>query len=341
MPPSEASAPVLPEFSAGGANGRHVIVTGGAGFIGSHLTERLLEMGWRVVVIDDFSTGNITNLAAVKSHPGLSILSVKVSECAQLSELVAGAAFVFHLAAAVGVELILKEPLRAIHTNLRETEAILEAASRVGTPLLMTSTSEVYGKSRKSQLEETDDLIIGQPHLSRWAYSCSKLMDEFLVFAHAQTHLLPVTVVRLFNTAGPRQTGRFGMVMPRWVTAALKNEPLRVHGDGTQTRCFCHVADTVDALLQLQRLPQARGEIFNIGSDDEISMAVLAKRVVITLGSRSEIQLIPYSEAYPRGFEEMHRRRPCTAKLAALTGFHASRSLEKIIHDVAGWVRGI
>lgn len=320
--------------------GQHIVVTGGAGFIGSHLTERLLGHGWRVVVIDDFSTGTSANLAAVGNHPGLTILSTKVSECAQLHEVTTGAAFVFHLAAAVGVELILREPLRAIRTNLRETEAILEAASKTGTPLLLTSTSEVYGKSQKSCLEETDDLIIGQPHLSRWAYSCSKLMDEFLAFAHARTRNLPVTVVRLFNTAGPRQTGRFGMVMPRFVEAALRGEPLRVHGDGSQTRCFCHVADTIEALVRLQRVPGAQGQVVNVGSNEEITMVDLAQRVVITLGSKSEIQLIPYDVAYPPGFEEMHRRRPSLSMLEALTGFRPLRSLETIILDVAEAIRG-
>ena len=329
-----------PGSSAARNMDKHIVVTGGAGFIGSHLTERLLEGGWAVVVIDDFSTGNSENLAAVANYPGLSILPSKVSECARLTELVAGAEFVFHLAAAVGVELILKEPLQAIHTNLRETEAILEAASQAGTPLLLTSTSEVYGKSQKGYLEETDDLIIGQPHLSRWAYSCSKLMDEFLAFAHARTRNLPVTVVRLFNTAGPRQTGRFGMVMPRFVEAALRGEPLRVHGDGRQTRCFCHVADTVEVLVRLQRLPGARGQVVNIGSNEEITMVDLARRVVTTLGSKSEIQLIPYDAAYPPGFEEMHRRRPSLSVLGALTGFSPARSLEAIILDVAESIRG-
>ncbi len=332
-PASGDSAP------ADGPAGKHIIVTGGAGFIGSHLTERLLAGGWPVVVIDDFSTGSLGNLAAVAAHPGLTIIRSQVSACAQLGDLLAGAAYVFHLAAAVGVELILKEPLAAIHTNLRETEAILEAASRCGTPLLLTSTSEVYGKSPKPWLTETDDLIIGQPHLSRWAYSCSKLMDEFLAFAHAQTRSLPVTVVRLFNTAGPRQTGRYGMVLPRFVAAALADQPLQIFGDGTQTRCFCHVADTVEALMRLQSLPTARGQIVNIGGEEEISMLALAERVVTTVGSRSAVRLVPYQEAYPPGFEEMPRRRPSIAKLELLSGFRPARSLTTIIGDVADWLR--
>ena len=334
MAPNLAAA-----VTRGGDEPRSVIVTGGAGFIGSHLAERLLADGWSVVVIDDFSTGSPANLAAVAGHPNLTIVRAKVSECAQLCDLTARAAFVFHLAAAVGVELILKEPLAAIHTNLRETEAILEAASRCGTPLLLTSTSEVYGKSPKPWLTETDDLIIGQPHLSRWAYSCSKLMDEFLAFAHAQTRNLPVTVVRLFNTAGPRQTGRYGMVLPRFVAAALADQPLQIFGDGTQTRCFCHVADTVEALVRLQPLPAARGQIVNIGGSEEISMLALAQRVVTTLGSQSSVRLVPYREAYPPGFEEMPRRRPSIAKLAELSGFRPARSLLTIIGDVADWLR--
>ena len=312
-----------------------VLVTGGAGFIGSHLVERLLAAGWPVVVLDDFSTGSPANLVAVAKHPALTLIHSKLSEYPQLDGLVAKSAFVFHLAAAVGVDLVLANPLQAIQTNLHETEAVLDAASRSGTPLLLTSTSEVYGKSQKAQLDESDDLLIGPPHLSRWSYACSKLMDEFLALAHARVHRLPVTIVRLFNTVGPRQTGRHGMVLPRFVAAALAGEPLRVHGDGSQTRCFCHVRDTVEALLRLRDLPAARGEVFNIGSEAEIAILELATRVVQTLGSPSVIERIPYSAAYPPGFEEMQRRRPNLAKLAALTGFRPAHSLAEIIRDTA------
>ena len=313
-----------------------VVVTGGAGFIGSHLVERLLNDGWSVVVVDDFSTGDESNLTAVKGRPGLKVIRAKVSACPDLGNIVADASFVFHLAAAVGVELVLRDPLAAIQTNLHETEAILDVAARSKTPLLLASTSEVYGKSHKAQLKETDDLIIGPPHFSRWSYACSKLTDEFLALGHAHASGLPITIVRLFNTVGPRQTGRHGMVLPRFVAAALKNEPLRVYGDGSQTRCFCHVLDTVEALLRLQSQPSTRGEIFNIGSEDEISIRDLASRVIQTLGSRSGVELIPYSAAYPPGFEEMQRRRPSVAKLVAATGFRPRRSLGEIIGDIAG-----
>lgn len=316
------------------ARGR-VVVTGGAGFIGSHLVECLLGEGWPVVVVDDFSTGHESNLAAVKGHPGLQVIHAKVSRCPDLDNLVADASFVFHLAAAVGVELVLRDPLQAIRTNLHETESILDAAARSKTPLLLASTSEVYGKSQKAQLEETDDLIIGPPHFSRWSYACSKLTDEFLALGHARASGLPVTIVRLFNTVGPRQTGRHGMVFPRFVGAAVKNEPLRVYGDGSQTRCFCHVQDTVEALLRLKNQPAARGEIFNIGSEAEITIRDLAALVIQTLGSRSGIEFIPYSTAYPPGFEEMQRRRPSIAKLASATGFRPGRPLGQIIRDIA------
>lgn len=322
------------------ANTGMILVTGGAGFIGSHLVEALLGAGRAVVVVDDFSTGAEGNLAAVRGHPGLRVIRGKVSECAELGEMVRQAEGVYHLAAAVGVELVLANPLAAIRTNLHETEAVLEAAARWGTPVLLTSTSEVYGKSGKAQLEEGDDLIIGPPHLSRWSYACSKLMDEFLALAQARVSGLPVTIARLFNTVGPRQTGRHGMVLPRFVAAALKDEPLRVHGDGLQTRCFCHVGDTVEALTRLMAVPAARGEIFNVGSEEEITIAGLAEAVIRTLGSRSVIERVPYTQAYPAGFEEMQRRRPSVAKLRAAVGFAPGHSLERIIRDTAAAVGG-
>ncbi len=312
-----------------------VLVTGGAGFIGSHLTERLLADGASVVVIDDLSTGSLDNLRAVAGHPGLRVIESKVSGFAGLAELVAGCGFIFHLAAAVGVELVVNSPIRTIETNLRETEAVLAAAAPTGVPLLLASTSEVYGKSPKMVFSEEDDLLIGPPTLGRWSYACSKLMDEFLALAHMRERGLPVTIVRLFNTVGPRQTGRHGMVLPRFVDAAKAGRPLRVYDDGLQTRCFCHVADTVEALVRLRACDAARGEVVNVGHDEPVSIRELAARVIQTLGTGSVIEFVSYEQAYAAGFEDMRNRRPALEKLARLTGFRPERSLQQIIHQVA------
>lgn len=311
------------------------MVTGGAGFIGSHLVERLLADGQQVVVIDDCSTGTLDNLAAVRSHPRLQILVSKISACAELSGLLSRAQFIFHLAAAVGVDLVIKSPVRTLQTNLHETEVLLEAASRHQTPLLLVSTSEVYGKSEKEAFSEDDDLLIGPPHLGRWSYACSKLMDEFLAMAYAKERGLPVIITRLFNTVGPRQTGRYGMVLPRFVTAAKTGQPLRVYGDGTQTRCFCYVLDTVEALVRLQRCPVAQGQVFNVGSDEVISIRQLAERVIHVTGSKSTIELVPYQKAYAPGFEDMPRRRPVLAKLEAAIGFRPLTPLGEVIQLTA------
>ncbi len=233
----------------------HVLVTGGAGFIGSHLVERLLAEGCSVTVIDDCSTGSLENLRRVISNPRLKMIQSKVSDCSLLNQVVARSGFIYHLAAAVGVELVVHSPIRTIETNLHETEVILQAAGEHAVPLLLASTSEVYGKSQKPAFSEEDDLIIGPPHLGRWSYACSKLMDEFLALAYANEKGLPVIIARLFNTVGPRQTGRYGMVLPRFIAAAKAGSPLKVHGDGKQTRCFCYVRDTVEAFIRLQKCP--------------------------------------------------------------------------------------
>jgi len=314
---------------------KHILVTGGAGFIGSHLGERLLGEGKSVVVIDDVSTGNRENLRAVETHPRLRVIQSKISTCAELPELVAQAESIFHLAAAVGVELVVKSPIHVLETNLHETEVLLETAAPHHVPLLVASTSEVYGKSQKAAFSEEDDLLIGPPHQSRWSYACSKLMDEFLALAYAQERGLPVVIVRLFNTVGPRQTGRYGMVLPRFIAAARKGEPLRVFGDGQQSRCFCYVLDTVEALVRLQNLPAARGEVFNIGGTEEISILDLAKRVVETLGSKSQIEFVPYAEAYAPGFDDMRRRKPVVEKLERVTGFRPQTGLREIIERTA------
>ena len=313
-----------------------ILVTGGGGFIGSHLVERLLGDGHRVIVIDDFSTGSMANLKAVKNNPRLKIIRSKISECKNLPVLAARAEFIFHLAAVVGVELVVKSAMRVLESNFLETEALLHAAAKHGTPVLVASTSEVYGKSARAEFAEDDDLLIGPPTQSRWSYACSKLSDEFVSLACAREQNLPVIISRLFNTVGPRQTGRYGMVLPRFIEAAKGNKPLRVCGDGKQTRCFCLVTDVVEALVRLSHCQKARGEIFNIGGTEEISILDLAKRVVDTLGSKSQIELVPYEKAYAPGFDDMRRRKPRVEKLGRFVHFKPQTSLTEIIRRTAG-----
>jgi UDP-glucose 4-epimerase len=291
----------------------------------------LLRDGHAVTVIDDCSTGSVDNLKSVISHPDLRVLRTKVSECADLDTVVANSSFIFHLAAAVGVELVVHSPIRTIQTNLHETELILQAAGAKGVPVLLTSTSEVYGKSQKPAFSEEDDLLIGPPFLGRWSYACSKLMDEFLALAYAQEKGLPVVIARIFNTVGPRQTGRYGMVLPRFIAAAKAGLPLKVFGDGQQTRCFCYVADTVEALIRLQKSTEARGGVFNIGGSEEISIRDLAGLVVRVMQSKSPIESVPYSEAYAAGFQDMQRRKPIVEKLFRAVGFKPETPLERIV----------
>src|SRR5882757_116292 len=319
------------------ANGNSTLtlVTGGAGFIGSHLVERLLADGKPVVVIDDCSTGNLENLKPVATHPELRIIRSKVSACRELADVVNGAESIYHLAAAVGVELVVNSPIRVLETNLHETEVILAAAAVESVPFLLTSTSEVYGKSQKPAFTEEDDLLIGPPHRGRWSYACSKLMDEFLALAYAKERKLPVVIARLFNTVGPRQTGQYGMVLPRFIAAARDGRPLKVFGDGQQSRCFCYVNDTVEALVRLQNCEAGRGQVFNVGGTEEITIQGLATMVIECLGSKSVIEHIPYSEAYEPGFDDMRRRKPVVEKLARTIGFSPSTPLRKIIELTA------
>ena len=332
-----------------------ILVTGGAGFIGSHLVERLLADGKSVVVIDDLSTGSLKNLRAARTNPRLRIVQSRISDCAELPELAAKAEFIFHLAATVGVELVVKSALHVLETSFNETQILLQAATQNRTPLLLASTSEVYGKSAKPEFSEDDDLLIGPPNQSRWSYASAKLTDEFLALACAREKNLPVIIARLFNTVGPRQTGRYGMVLPRFIASAKRNKPLKVFGDGNQSRCFCLVTDVVEALVRLQKAAQESrlrtqnaggtpalpgqsvfGEIFNIGGTDEISILELAKLVAKALRSKSKIELVPYDQAYAPGFDDMRRRKPCVQKLERFVKFKPQTPLREIIRLTAG-----
>ncbi|HLZ28951.1 MAG TPA: NAD-dependent epimerase/dehydratase family protein [Chloroflexota bacterium] len=320
---------------------RRVLVTGGAGFIGSHLAERLLERGEHVTVLDDFSTGRRANLAAVDGHPNLELIEGSVLDGALVARLVGEVDVVYHLAAAVGVDWVLRHPLRSLETNILGTENVLRACAAIegGRRVLIASTSEVYGKNDKDALTEDDDRVLGSARLSRWFYASAKAIDEAFALAYWHECRLPVTVVRLFNTVGPRQTGRYGMVVPRFVRWALRGEPLRVFGDGQQTRCFTNVHDVVRALIALTETPAAAGEIFNIGKPDEIRIVDLAKRVIELTESASELKLMPYDaeEAYGEraaGYEDMRRRVPDASKLFAFTGFRPAIGLEQTLREV-------
>ncbi len=316
------------------------LIIGGAGFIGSHLADELVARRHRVHVLDDLSTGSIDNIRHLKSDPRFSYTIDDCMKAPLVAELIDEADVVYHLAAAVGVELVVDSPVRTIETNVGTTEVVLAQACKKRKPVLVASTSEVYGKSMDLPFREDGDLVIGPSTAGRWSYACSKAIDEFLALAYWKERRLPVVVPRLFNTVGPRQVGRYGMVVPNLVSQALAGDPLTVFGDGSQTRCFCHVEDTVRALVDLMLLGDAAyGEIFNIGSQHEISVLSLAKRVVELTGSSSEIQIIPYSVAYEPGFEDMRRRRPDISKIARAVGWRPERTLDAIVHDVASFQR--
>ncbi|MEV0346413.1 GDP-mannose 4,6-dehydratase [Nonomuraea sp. NPDC050680] len=315
------------------------LITGGAGFIGSHLTDALLARGDSVVVVDNLSTGRTENLALAAGHPHLKFIQGSVLDELMVDELVHECDVVLHLAAAVGVKLIVEQPLRCLTTNIRGSEVVIEAAHRYRRKILITSTSEIYGKNSSGPLREDADRILGSPSVVRWAYSTAKAVDEILANAYHQERGLPTIVVRLFNTVGPRQSPAYGMVIPRLVHQALSGAPLTVFGDGSQTRCFAHVADVVDALLRLLDLEAAVGQTFNIGSADEVSILDLAKRVIEHTGSTSGIDLIPYHEAYQQGFEDMTRRVPDTTRIRELTGWAPRHILDEILTEVVKQVR--
>ncbi|OSP55078.1 NAD-dependent epimerase/dehydratase family protein [Pseudoruegeria sp. SK021] len=310
------------------------LITGGAGFIGSHLAERLIYDGHAVTVLDDLSTGKRSNLDAIASATEFQFIEGSVLDADLVEQLVQRAEVVFHLAAAVGVKLIMEEPSKSLRTNITGTENVLNAALPGKTLTLVASTSEVYGKAAKFPFNEDDDLILGATRNHRWSYACAKMLDEFLALAHARDSSLPVIILRFFNTTGPRQTGRYGMVVPRFVQSALDGEPLTVHGTGEQTRCFGHVFDVVEALVRLMSTPEAHGKVFNIGNDQEISIRALADYIISETQSSSNIQIIPYQDVYPDGFEDMMRRVPDISKLEQTIGFRPRRTLKHIVADL-------
>jgi len=312
----------------------HYLITGGAGFIGCHLAERLLSVGHSVTVIDDLCTGSNQNIERLKVRRGFNYIIESIFNRNLLAELIDDADAVFHLAASVGVRLIVESPVRTIENNVKGTEVVLEFANKKQKKVLITSTSEVYGKSTKLPFTEEDDLVMGGTQKGRWSYACSKAIDEFLALAYWKEKGLPVVIARLFNTVGPRQTGRYGMVLPSFVRAALGGKPLTVFGDGTQSRCFCHVKDTVGTLAKLIEHPGAVGEIFNVGSEEEISISELAQLVKSMTRSSSPIQYIPYDQAYEAGFEDMQRRVPDTGKVKTLVGFRTTYDTRQIVQSV-------
>jgi UDP-glucose 4-epimerase len=315
------------------------LITGGAGFIGSHLADALIAAGHHVSIIDDLSTGAMCNIGQLRHHERFSYTIGSMLNPPLLAELVDEADAVFHLAAAVGVKLIVESPVRTIETNVRCTELVLAIATKKKKKVLITSTSEVYGKSTAIPFREDGDLVMGATTRGRWSYACSKAIDEFLAIAHWREKQLPTVVVRLFNTVGPRQIGQYGMVIPRFITQALAGDPITVYGDGHQSRCFTHVADTVRALIALMEDDRAVGNVFNVGNDEEISMLALAKRVCELTNSASPIRFVPFAEAYEESFEDMPRRVPSTEKIEQLIGWRSEFNLTHTLESMIDFAR--
>ncbi len=315
------------------------LITGGAGFIGSHLSEVLLGGGHEVLIVDDLSTGSIDNIAYLKGRPGFEYFIDSVNNEPLLAELIDRSDVVFHFAAAVGVKLIVEQPVHTIETNVHGTEVVLKHANKKKKLVVIASTSEVYGKSEDVPFREDADLVMGPTTKHRWAYACSKAIDEFLALAYWKERKLPVIIVRFFNTVGPRQTGRYGMVIPNLVGQALAGEPMTVFGDGTQSRSFTHVKDVVGALVQLVNEPSAIGQVINIGNTEEVTIRRLAERIRELSGSRSPITLIPYDEAYESGFEDMPRRVPDLSKITAMIGYKPKHTLDDILVQVIDYFR--
>ena len=318
----------------------NALITGGAGFVGSHLAERLLELGHHVLVLDNLSTGSIENIAHLKRAAHFSYVIDSVTNESLLAEMIDRSDVIFHLAAAVGVKLIVEQPVHTIETNVHGTEVVLKHANKKKKLVVIASTSEVYGKSADVPFRETADVVLGPTVKHRWAYACSKLIDEFLALAYWKEKKLPVIIVRLFNTVGPRQTGQYGMVMPTFVRQALAGHPITVFGDGTQSRSFTSVSDVVTALIALATEPRAVGEVFNVGNVGEISIRDLAQRVKAMTGSNSPIHFIPYDQAYETGFEDMPRRIPDISKVRSFVGYEPKVGLEEIIRGVIDHIRG-
>lgn len=311
-----------------------ILITGGAGFIGSHLAERLAAEGHSIAVLDDLSTGRPENLAPLQGRNDFSFTEGTILDAGLVDRMVAEADVIFHLAAAVGVKLIMDEPSRSILTNINGTENVLRAAIPGKKLTFVASTSEVYGKATKFPFSEDDDLTIGATRNLRWSYACAKTLDEFLTLAYVREVGLPAVILRFFNTTGPRQTGRYGMVLPNFVQNALRGDPLLVHGTGEQSRCFGHVKDVVEALVRLMATPAAQGQVFNVANDQEVTIRALAEQVIAATGSKSEIRLVPYDSVYPVGFEDMARRLPDVSKLERTIGFRPRRPLSEIIADI-------
>ena len=316
------------------------LITGGAGFIGSHLAETLLRQGSAVTIIDDLSTGSIENIEHLKGHAGFSYVIDTIQNRPLMAELVDAADVVYHLAAAVGVRLIIEKPVQTIETNIKGTELVLELAAKKRKRVLVASTSEVYGKTNTLPFSEDTDTVLGATTKSRWSYACSKAIDEFLALAYWREHKVPVVIVRLFNTVGPRQTGRYGMVIPNFVKQALEGKPITVFGDGTQSRCFTWVGDAVTALIDLMQHPDAVGQVFNVGSDNEVSIVELAHTIKRMTSSSSPVVLVPYEEAYEQGFEDMRRRVPDLSKIRRLVNYEPSVALPKILSEIIEYHRG-
>lgn len=315
------------------------LVTGGAGFIGSHLTERLLDLGHEVTVLDDLSTGSRENLAAVANHPGFRLRVGSITDPLLLTEVMAGSEVIYHLAAAVGVKLVADDPVRTIETNIYPTELLLRQAVQGRQRVFLASTSEVYGKNPKERWTEEDDLHFGATTRARWAYGCSKAIDEFLALAYHRKFELPVVIGRFFNVVGPRQVGHYGMVIPRFVDQALAGRPLEVYDDGGQTRCFGHVQEVVECVIRLTESSVAHGEVFNIGSDELVTIRGLAEQIIAKVNPGLAIRYIPYREAYGEGFEDVRQRVPDLTRLRTTLGMQPSRSLSDILDDVIAWKR--